>query len=165
MDLERLLNIVHYSLYRWDYRFHLLFREINPARLIHELPFQKALYKRRGIDVDKEINEVFRRPDIGISVIRSGGVFGALMFFACLSVVNAIWRLAQVNTMLPVYHFVVSMIAGFLIAHFFVYRQDKYLKYFKKFERWPTSERRKWYLVSLLLIIAILLFCLATFLI
>jgi hypothetical protein len=69
--MVRFCNLIYYFIYCVDYRLHLQFNKINPFILLFELPFPKKLYKRKGIDIKNEINEVFKRPDIGISAYRA----------------------------------------------------------------------------------------------
>jgi len=161
--MERFWNIVHYFVYLADYRLHLLFNKINPFMLIHKLPFQRRLYERRGINIGNEINEAFRRPDIGLSSIRAGGFMHVLVFLICFGLVNYFCGLIQINVRLRLYHFMIFVIASMVVDHFLLFRQNKYLRYFKEFEKMSHTEKKKWAWISLVTIIGIILFFIGSF--
>jgi len=161
--MERFWNIVHYFVYRADYKLHLLFTKINPFTLIHKLPFQKRLYERKGIDIRNEINEAFKRPDIGLSSIRAGGFMNILVFLICFGLVNFLCGLSQVSIRLRLYHFVIFIIASLVVNYFLLFKQDKYLDYFKEFEKMSHTEKKKWAWISLGAIIGIILFLIGSF--
>lgn len=161
--MELFWNIVHYFVYRADFKLHLLFNKINPFMLIHKLPFQKKLYERKGINIENEINEAFKRPDIGLSSIRAGGFMHVLVLLICFGLVNVISGLVQMHIRLRLYHFMIFVVVSLVVDHFLLFRQNKYLTYFKEFEKMSHGEKKKWAWISLGAIIGIIGFFIGSF--
>lgn len=153
-EIELVFNIVHYFVYRADYRAHLFFKRINPIMLIHKLPFQKRLYERKGIDIYEEMNSSFKDPKYGLSSMRAGGFMFILsllfsLFIFCL--------LVSLNKdYLP--GFVIFLVAFpfALLTYYLLFYKDKYLGYFKVFEAKPPKWKKKWGWVSFGIVLAII---------
>jgi hypothetical protein len=161
--MERFWNIVHYSVYRADYKLHLLFNKINPLRLLFKLHHSKRNFEKLGVDPMNALNEAFKRPDIGISSIRAGGFMYILVFLICFGLVNIFCGLSQISIRLRLYHFMIFVIASLVVNYFLLFQQKKYLAYFKEFEKMPKEEKKKWALLSSLAIIGIILFFIGSF--
>jgi hypothetical protein len=156
--MERLFNAIYYLFYRIDYRLHLIFNKINPFMLLYELPFLKRLYQRKNINIRREIDEAFKRPDIGISSVRACGGIGILIILICLGLVNVFSGLTQISIRLRLHHFIMFSIASIAIFYFMCERRDKYLAYFKEFGKMSKDDKKKWARVCLITIICILFF-------
>jgi len=161
--MERFWNIVHYFAYKADYKLHLLFNKINPFMLIHKLPFQKRIYVKRGIDINNEINKAFKRPDVGISSIRAGGLMYVLVGLLCLGFICLYIAIYKVEFSVKIYPFVIIFTISFTVNHFLLFRHDKYLGYFKEFEKMERSDKKMWAWISLGVILGILFFSIGSF--
>jgi hypothetical protein len=161
--MERFWNIIHYFVYKTDYKFHLLFNKINPFVLIHKLPFQKRIYEKKGINIRNEINKAFRNPNIGISIIRAGGFMHILVFLTCFGVINFFSGLIQQELNLKLYHFIIILFITLLVNYFLLFKQKKYRNYFKQFETMPVGVKKKWAWISFLVIVCILIFSISSF--
>ena len=133
--------------------------------LIHKLPFQKRMYAKKGVNIIEEINKAFERPDIGLSSIVSGGAMYGLFFFFCFGVLNFGMRFLnfylesyQIKLNLQAYHFIVLVILSIVVNHFLLFKNDKYLVYFKEFKKMLKKDKTKWAWISFLLILGIFLF-------
>lgn len=136
--MENYLNIVHFCLYKFLYRLHLATERFNPANLIHKLPFQKRRYKELDIDFQKSINEAWGHEVYGLSVSYAGGLFGgmiALFFFSLLMLFDQ-----NISTISIIGCSLLS--AG--ICYIFVFKNDKYIGYFKKYAKWSRVEKRQY---------------------
>lgn len=136
--MEKYFNIIHFCLYKAFYAVHLFTERINPANLIHKLPFQKRRYEELGIDIHQEINKAWGDKRFGLSTIAAGGFLWTglgLFFFSLLMVLKV-----AISTLL-----IISCGVGAgLICYIFVFRHDKYIKYFDKYENWSNQEKRKY---------------------
>ena len=151
--METYLNILHFVFYKAHYKMHLLANKINPFHLIHRLPFQKRRYEKLGIDIYKEIDRSFGDKRFGLSTMAAGGMLlGVLsIFFFTLLI---LFNLINYGTMLHV--IIVSALSG-IICYFFVFKNDKYLKYFKEFEKGSKAERWKYAWITLVSVVALFL--------
>ena len=80
--LEFYLNVFHFCFYKLDYRLSLLFNKINPFWLLTRLSFFKRRYKELGVDIHKEVNNLFENKVYGFSIMVAGG--GLLLLFFIL---------------------------------------------------------------------------------
>jgi len=155
--------MVHYFIYLADYKFHLLFRKINPVTLIHKLPFQKKMYEKRGINIGNEINEAFKNQHFGISTIRAGGFIGLLLFFLLLGLTMILCGLINSKYSLKSYHFYLIGVISWIVNYYILFKKRKYLKYFKEFDKMQKKEKIKWALYSFLTILCIIVFFILSF--
>lgn len=161
--MERFWNIVHYFVYKADYRRHLLFNKINPVLFFYRLSFAKKHFEKRGINPVTELNKAYRRPDIGLSSIWAGGFMYIFVFLICFGVVNLYSAALQKELNLQLYHFIAIIIVSIVVNYFLLFRRDKYLGYFKEFEKMEKTEKKKWAWISLGVILIILLFSIGSF--
>jgi hypothetical protein len=161
--MERLWNIVHYFIYRADYKLHLLFNRINPFVLLFKLPHSKRNFEKSGVDPMDAFNKAFKRPDFGISKISAGGFINMLFFLLCLGLINCISGITQMRLNMKLYHFMLLVLISLVVNHFLLFKKKKYRTYFKEFEKMPEGERKKWALISFLVVIGILLFFIGSF--
>lgn len=151
--IEEYLNVLHFCLYKADYKLHLLSNKINLFHLIHKLPFQKRRYEKLGIDPIETINQVYKNKNYGTSMVFAGGILWggiAIFFFSLLILFNVF-----VYATMP-YIIACAVLSGAL-CYFFVFKNDKYIQYFDKYEKWSKAEIKKYRLLTLVSIIAIIL--------
>lgn len=162
--MENFWNTIYYFLYRGDYKFHLLLNRINPFYWINKIPLVKKSFAKRGVDLEKSVNDAFKNPKYGLSTLRSWGFLLLLVFFFCAGVGNLYFVLMheQPNKYYPfILIFYVTIAA--ILNHFLVFKQDKYLIYFKKFDNKPKSEKQKWAWITFATTIGIILFLIGSF--
>lgn len=156
--MENYLNILHFCFYRAHYKLHLFANKINPFHLIHKLPFQQRRYKELGVDPIKEINKVFGDKSYGFSMMTAGGTLLGILFFFFLAVLNMLLKLLSGDITLSAVHFILCVVLSVALSYFFVFKKDKYLKYFEQFEGWGKVDKSKygWFTFTFVLLV----FCL-----
>ena len=155
--MEKLLNIIHYCFYLIDIKLHFLSNYINPFRLLYRIPFIKKRDERLGVNRDEILNNTFTNKDFGISIFISGGVLVTVIFLLLFSFSNITIRLLNFNYVFDKPVFIALGILSFLLCFIFVFRKDRYLKYFQKFEKWEKSEKRRNIIISILFVVVIIL--------
>jgi hypothetical protein len=141
--LEFYLNAVHFCYYKAHYKLHLLANKLNPFRLIHKLPFQKRKYEELGIDIQKEIDKAFGDKNFGLSMSVAGGILFVVLFFLFFGVFGLIRKFfTQQN--LETIHFIIFGIMSAFVSYGFVFKKEKYIQYFNKFEKWTKNEKVKY---------------------
>lgn len=141
--LEFYLNIIHFCYYKAHYKLHLIANKLNPFMLIHKLPFQKRKYEELGIDIQTEIDKAFGDKNFGLSMSVAGGILFIVLFFLFFGVFGLVRKLfTQQN--LETIHFVIFGIMSAIITYVFVFKKEKYIQYFDKFEKWTKNEKRKY---------------------
>jgi uncharacterized BrkB/YihY/UPF0761 family membrane protein len=130
---------------------------------MHKIPFIKRLDERKGVNIEKGLNEAFRNPKHGLSAIRSFGLLFSLPFFLCLGFSNLYFVFIHSKANLKIYHFIIFALISLIVNHFLVFKHKEYLVYFKKFAKMPRNEKRKWAWVSFVIIIGIIFFMIGSF--
>ena len=157
--IEFHLNAIHFCIYKAHYKSYKMYSKISPSNLIHELPFQKRRYKKLGIDIHKEIDKAFGDKNFGMSMMVAGGVLIALFFFLFLSAINILLRLFVGHKIYLQYpHFAIALIISLALTYFFVFKNDCYLQYFDKFEKWNHGEKLKYRWLTFGFIILVIIF-------
>lgn len=151
--MENYLNILHFCFYKAHYKSHLLANKINPFRLLAETSFIKKRLEKKGImNIQKEIDKAFGDKNYGLSTTVAGGILWgsiAVFFFSLLIVFNIPISMPYIITC--------GLLSG-AISYFFVFRNDKYVKYFDKYEKWSKAEKRKYSWLTCASVVAIFLF-------
>jgi hypothetical protein len=62
------------------------------------------------------------------------------------------------NITLSAIHFILCAVLSVALSYFFVFKNDKYLKYFEMFEGWRKADKRKYSWLSFAFVLAV--FCL-----
>jgi amino acid transporter len=143
-----------------------LFSKINPAELLFKLPCLKRAYAKKGLTVDDvraQLDEVHKRPDWGISSIIAGGIMGGLIVLICFGIANLYSGIIQLPLDLEFYDLIAFVVIALVLNYFLLFRRDKYLDYFKEFDKMPREEKRKWAWISSVVIVCILLFFVGSF--
>ena len=157
--LELYLNAFHFCFYRAHYKLHLLANKINPGWLLLKIPSIKKRHKKLGIDIHKEIDKAFGDKNFGMSMMVAGGVLIALFFFLFLSAINILLRLFVGHKIYLQYpHFAIALIISLALTYFFVFKNDCYLQYFDKFEKWNHGEKLKYRWLAFGFIILVIIF-------
>lgn len=149
--MEKYLNILHFCFYKAHYKSHLLAKKINPFNLIHQLPFQKRRYEKLGIDIHKSIDKAFGDKNFGLSTTVAGGLLWGgigIFIFSLLIIFN-------VPISIP-YIISCGVLSG-VISYYFVFRNDKYIEFFDRFEKWSKAEKAKYSWLTLASILAVFL--------
>lgn len=143
IKIEFYLNVIHFCYYRAHYKMHLLANKVNPFKLIAEIPFVKKRHKKMGIvDFQKEIDNVFSNKNFGLSMTFAGGILLSILFVLILSIFGFIRKLFQIEWLLV--HFIIFGVLSAIICYFFVFKNDKYIKYFDIFEKWDKKKKSKY---------------------
>lgn len=152
--IENYLNVLHFYFYKAHFKSHLLANKINPFRLLVEIPFIKNRLEKKGIkDFQKEIDKVFGNKNFGVSVTVAGGLLLTTLFIFFLSLLN----IFNIFVFATIPYFIVSFALPFIMCYFFVFKNDKYLKYFEKYENWRPSEKQNYSWLTFGSIIALFL--------
>jgi hypothetical protein len=145
--MERFWNTVYYFAYKLNYKLNCCFYKYSGLIKIYELPFAKKHFKKMKIDNPIEnLLDAWKRPDIGLSSIFAGGLmyglpvifFSGLHFFY-MSFIEKPKRFEYFKFMFLIYIFI-----SFFFTYIFIFHKDKYIKYFKMFEKRSRQWKIKW---------------------
>lgn len=152
--MEKLLNAFLYCIYLMEVRLHYFFNRINPAGLLLHIPFIKKKFERKNQDPWEEYNKVFTDKVGGHIIARTGGILGGVIFGILIGSVFLISRTFNFYENISMFHFIICAGLSMFICYLNVFKNDKYLDYFEKFGKWPKSQKRKYIIISFLVILA-----------
>lgn len=151
--IEIWLNIVHYCIYRADYKLHMLSNKINPFILIGKIPAVKRKFEEQGTTHLDVANKVWTDKRFGFGIMISGGAIVIFMTFLLWGLVSTLLGYLDIYFFVrPIYVFIYAILS-YALCHFTVFKGDKYIKYFKKLEKRSRKEKWKYALLSLLFVI------------
>ncbi|HEY5587449.1 MAG TPA: hypothetical protein VIK86_00675 [Candidatus Paceibacterota bacterium] len=157
--MENYLNILHFCFYRAHYKLHLFANKINPFRYIAKIPYVKKRLEEKGvINIENEIDKAFGNKEYGLSMTVAGGALIGILFFFFLASLNILLKLLSGNITLFAVHFIFCGILSVALSYFFVFKKDKYLKYFEQFEGWGKADKSKYGWLTFAFVL--LVFCL-----
>lgn len=101
------------------------------------------------MDFQKEYDKAFGDRDFGFSMMLAGGLLWggiAIFFFSLLIIFNVPVSISYIISC--------GVLSG-LISYSFVFRNDKYIEYFDKYEKWSNTEKRKYGWLTFASVIAV----------
>jgi len=152
--MKNLLNKFHYCIYLMDRRLHYLSNYINPSLLLFRLPCVKKKYERRNQNIFEEYNKVFTDKNNGFSIWVAEGILMGVIFGILIGSIFLISRIFNFYENISMFHFMICAGLSMFICYLYVFKNDKYLDYFDQFEKWPKSQKRKYIIISFLVILA-----------
>lgn len=158
-----LWNIFHYSLYRWEiYAGNII---TYPIREILRNESVKKRYAERGVEnPEKIVFNTLNDPDNGVRVILAGAFTIALIFLLLFSGFNIIIGLLALKVDLKLNYLFLMLGGSILINYLLLFRNNRYMSYFKEFKKMPKIQKNKYGWLSFLAVLFILALTIVSFL-
>ncbi len=153
-SFEYFLNAVHYSLWLIDMKFGDFMGKIVD-KLLSPIPkylftekYRKKCYERQSKE-QKNIDKLFYDKETGYHVCSANHWFGYLysgysIFFSFFLVGIASKRYEHLSSFIVILLFAVPIGLCYIPAYRSVFSNDRYLKYYKQFEKKDKRWHRKW---------------------
>ncbi|MFY8065740.1 MAG: hypothetical protein ACOVNM_04520 [Flavobacterium sp.] len=155
-------NIVYYNLFIFENRVTSIF--LYPFFKIFKSDKVKELYNKRGVDnPDLIIRDALTNPDYGTNSIKAGGIMGVIVLFFCLGFFCLHTGLYEKNLDLTITNLLVFGVISLVINYFFLFKDKRYLVYFKKISESSKAEKRKYAWLSLIFILFAIVFLVSSF--
>lgn len=157
---------IHYNVYKFN-----CFTQIYiiglPFTLFLKIKTVNEFYKRKGI---KDPSSFFKRtltnPETStVNWLTEGFMvlLIAMIVFSLLNFITAIVGYMIWSSWSPIIFILIIGIPTVLINYFALWKDDKYLAYYKEFEKQSKQERAKWAWISFITVILILLLLIFSF--
>ncbi|WP_375585545.1 hypothetical protein [Cyclobacterium xiamenense] len=152
--IELFLNIVHYCIYRLEKKRYLLFNKLNPFMLLGKIPAVKRKFEDEGTSHEEVVNKIWTNQRYGFGIMLSGGGLVIIIFLMIFSVNEIMNGLLNYPIKLSWRQLFVSCsVLSYIICHITVFQKDKYISYFKQFDKKSKQEKWKYGLVSLAFVV------------
>ncbi len=156
--IERIYNIILWRLYSFLRGGTKLLNGINPFTWLLQIPIIKKFYIKRGSSVEQieaAVDYVTNDPVLGSNIWFANKFMMLTLFFWLLNFTIPLLNLIRRGPWEPLVPiiWIADVLLVFLAQRCFAWQKDKYLKYFKKFEKQPQSWKIKWGIISFLFVI------------
>lgn len=152
--MELFFNIIHYCIYKADLKIHLFSNKINPFVLIGKIPAVKKKFEEQNTSLLGVTNKIWGDKIYGFSIMISGSGLVIALFLIILAVfdiLNGVLLNPIKSSGIP---FLFCALLAYAICHFTVFKGDKYLRYFKRFEKWSKADKWQYSLLTLAFVIS-----------
>lgn len=147
-------NIIFYNLFRFEKKTQSFFNNI--VFLFLKNKKIKELYNKRGIEnPEKIINHALEDPEIGISSIISSAHLVSLYFLLILGCINFVLGFFKIEFHLSLVYFVIIGLVSYGFAYWFSFRKNRFLTYFKNFERLSKAKKARFAWLTLFIVLLI----------
>lgn len=161
--MELFFNIIHYCLYKADSKRHLLSNKLNPFVFIGKIPAVKKKFEEQGTSLLGVTNKVWGDKRYGFSIMISGGALVVSLSFLIWGITTTTASLFDIYFYVKPVHVIVYGVTSYAICHFTVFKGDKYLRYFKRFEKWSKADKWKYSLLTFAFVVGSIFFWLYSF--
>lgn len=156
-------NLIHYYFFLSQNKAYLLFMYINPITYINKISRVKNFYAKGGI---KDMNKFIYRNRIMGNRYGNGST-GGLLVLSGYSIFNFIQafsgRFLLKDITSQILLILALLVPALLFNHFVLFKNDKYLTYFKEFEKMPKSDKQKYAWLSFTIVLLVLSICVGSF--
>jgi len=161
--IEWFWNHIHYTFYKWDVNLSKVFSYLLPFHWINKITSIKRHKARNGMaDMNGFYQGMMNSPKHGISISMAnkyiGGIIVLFEFSICF-VFEAFTKKSIFlgsNDKITYYNipsFIIMLLIPYLINNQLLYKNNKYLEYFKEFDLMTPKERVKWGIVTFIVVL------------
>jgi hypothetical protein len=156
--MELFLNIIHYCIYKADSKRHLLSSKLNPFVLVGRIPAIKRKFEEQNTTLLGVVNKYWSDKRYGSSIMTSGGGIVVCLSFVVWGIATTTASFFDTYFHVELVHVIVYGVASYMICHYTIFKDDKYLRYFKRFEKWSKADKWIYGLLTFTFIAASIVF-------
>lgn len=162
--------MVHYFLNKWEVLTQNIFN--YPVLLFLRNEKIKKMYAKRGVQNPEEaVKYAVNNPKTGTNSIIAGIHMGGLLVMLELSIFNFIQVIADKfviqyffrDAFSVILLLVVFLVPAGVVNYFILFKDDKYLRYFKKFDKTLKGKNRKYGWISFFIVLCFWLITILSF--
>lgn len=163
-------NMVHYFLNKWEMVTQDIFN--YPVLLLMRNDKVKKMYAKRGVeDPEEAVKQAVNDPEFGANSVIAGIHMGVLLVMLELSLFNIIQVIAGkfliqcfFKDAISIFIFlIVFLVPAGVVNYFSLFKEDKYLRYFKKFDKALKGRMRKYGWLSFFIVLCFWLITILSF--
>lgn len=148
------INLAHFYFYKLDLRRHQFFNRINPFFLFTKSEAFRRKFKEKGVDYEQVINKSWSNSKFGFSLLIAGALVIVLLCSYVILLFSFLIRVFASGSIVEIEVILLSILISLVIAHFAVFRKDRYLKFFQKYEESKATSNSKLILTFILVVLA-----------
>lgn len=165
--IEWFWNMIFYFIFKFDLKCTKLLNYINPFFLLNKTSAAKNYYRKNGInDMNMTAKHILNNPKIGTSSVWAGSFMGGLLVFIGIGFLNLIEKIlgrslirdVSNDTVIFILFFIILLLPTIFINNRLLFKNDKYLSYFKEFDSLSKKKLKRYGLITILVIVSIFIF-------
>lgn len=155
-------NLIHYNLFIFENRITNIV--LYPFFVLFKSGKVRDAYNKRGVsNPDLIIKDALLNPDYGTNSVKSAGIMGVIILFFCLGFFCLYTGVYRQKLNLTIFHLLIFGAISFLINYYTLFKDKKYLTYFKEFYGQTKSDKSKYAWISFIFIMFSLFFLIGSF--
>ena len=157
--LRTKINALYFCLYLTERTMHYAFNKINIFLLLYKIPFIKKRMKNK-YEIENPLeyyNDFWTNKEYGFSQRFVFGAFFGIILVILLTSCILTNKLFQLNLNFENYYLIILGIFSYLFSHLLVFKNETYLDYFEKFEKWSLIRKRVNVFLSFIFIVLVFL--------
>lgn len=174
--MEKVWNYIHYYIFLFECNATYFFRKLLNTLFY---PISRNKYLKDGLEkrgssfkeIDKTAIKFLNDPRYGKSITIAGIQMGGILVLLQYSIFNLIQAILGKSLIQYIWEdslnkwiFLIGLLViPAIINYFLLWKDDKYLTYFKEFEKEPKAVKRKWAWISFGVVVGIILLLIASF--
>jgi len=151
--MKKKWHFIFFSLYKLDYKLHLLFNKINPILLIYKIPVIDRYYKKKGISLIERLNHVYSNKNFGFSVFSAFYIIHTFLCCILFTIIILLLLLFQIKIEFEPFWVVIIMIFAICLNYFLLLKTEQYKESFIEFETENSEKLKKYHVLNYVLII------------
>jgi len=162
-NIEWFWNMIHYILYRWIVNVNNFLDYLLPFYWINKIPAVKKHRSKNGIsDTNIFFRKMINNPKNGASIMWAGVNIGGIIVLFEISIYFLIDAFTGYNILIkenfeklqfviPI--FIISIVIPYSVNYLLLFKNNKYLNYFKEFDQLSTKKRIAWGFITLFVVL------------
>ena len=155
-------NLIYYNLFLFENKITNVF--LYPFFALFKSDKVRELYNKRGInDPDLIIKDALVNPNYGTNSIKATGIMGVIVLFFCLGLFCLYTGFYEERLNLTIFNLLIFGAVAFLINYYCLFKDKRYLQYFKEFNILSKTDRLKYAWISFIFMLFSLFFLIGSF--
>ncbi|GAA5030058.1 hypothetical protein GCM10011506_18860 [Marivirga lumbricoides] len=127
--------------------------KVNPLVLLGKIPAVKRKFEEQGTTLLDTTNKIWADKRFGFGIMISGSGLVISLAFLLWGLVTVSASFFNIYFYIQLFHVVAYGAIAYLICHLLVFKNNKYIKYFKKLDKRPKEKKWKYAIFSILFVI------------
>lgn len=155
-------NLIYYNLFLFENKITNTF--LYPFFSLFKSKKVREIYNKRGVnDPDLIVKDALVNPIYGSNSVKAAGIMGVIILFFCLGFFCLYTGFYQRKLNLTIINLLIFGVVAFLVNYYCLFKNKRYLEYFKEFNALSKAERVKYACISFFFILFSLIFLIGSF--
>ena len=152
--VEFYINVVHYCIFKFLYKLQMIMNKINPFMYLEKIPRIKRNFEKHGTSLTEVVNKTWLDEERGFNIMYPTAVVTFILYLIISCIFLFIYDFFSLETFFTwEIVAIISVIPAYLIYHFAIDKDQKYILYFRRFKKKTKNIKRGYAIFSFLIIL------------